>query len=125
MAQERMKQPAGRLTETMIAAVVGAIAECVATSAGGLAVAAAAIEPTHMHLLIPYSGRDIDITGKWLADQTTKAVHRRTSHAGPIWGKGKWCSYVFESDHWENAREYIEGHNVRHGRSRRPYSFLV
>ena len=87
--------------------------------------AAAALEPTHMHLLIPYAGRDIDVTAKWLADQTTKAVHRATGHTGPVWCKGKWCSYVFDSAHWDSIREYIERHNERRGLARRPYPFLV
>ena len=33
-----------------------------------------------------------DGTAKWLADQTTKAIHGRTPHTGPVWCKGKWCS---------------------------------
>ena len=125
MAEERMKHPPVRLTDAMLAAVAEAIAECVAKSAGGLAVAAAAIDSTHTHLLIRYSGRDIEITVKWLADQTTKAVHRRTRHGGPVWCKGKWCSYVFESAYWDNIREYIERHTVCRGRAPRPYAFLT
>lgn len=124
MAEERMKHPPVRLTEIMLEAVAEAIRECVLKSGGGLAVAAAALDPTHMHLLIPYSGRDIDITGKWLADQTTKAVHRRTAHHGPVWCKGKWRSFIFDSDYWDRVCHYIERHNVRRGRDRRPYAFL-
>jgi hypothetical protein len=125
MAEERMLHPPVRLTDAMLAAVAEAIAQCVAKSAVGLAVAAASLDSTPMHLLIPYSGRDIEVTAKWLADQTTKAVHRRTSHAGPVWCKGKWCSFVFEPGHWDNAREYIERHNVERGRGQRPYTFVM
>lgn len=125
MAQERMKHPPVRLTETMVGAVVAALTECVRESNGGLTIVAAAVESTHMHLLIPYNGRNIDKTAKWLADQTTKAVHRATNHSGPVWGKGKWCSYVFDEKHWQNAIEYIERHNLRHGRAAKPYPFLM
>jgi len=125
MAEERMKHPPVRLTNTMIDVVAATIAECVAVSADGLAVAAAAIEPTHLHLLIPYSGRDIDNTAKWLADRMTKAIHRQTAHSGPVWCKGKWCSYVFDQANWDSAKEYIERHNVRRGRHARPYAFLT
>ena len=125
MAEERMKHPKVRLSSEMIDAVVTAIAECIANSAGGLTIVAAAIESTHIHALIPYSGRDIGKTAKWLADQTTKAVHAKTTHSGPVWCKGKWCSYVFDQSHWNSAIQYIERHNIRHGRTARPYPFLM
>jgi len=41
-----------------------------------------------------------------------------------VWGKGKWCSYVFQEGHWQGAMEYIERHNLRHGRPAKPYSFI-
>jgi len=44
MAEERMKHPKVRLSLEMVDAVVNAIAECIAHSAGGLAIVAAAIE---------------------------------------------------------------------------------
>ncbi len=125
MATERMKHAPVRLTKEMVHVVVAAIVECVRISAGGLAIAAAAIESTHAHLLIAYSGRDIDKTAKWLADRTTKAVHRETNHHGPVWCKGKWCSYVFDESHWQGAIDYIERHNTRQGREARPYPFLM
>jgi hypothetical protein len=125
MAEERMKHPPVRLTEAMVNAVVAAIGECVRISRGELTVAAAAVESTHMHLLIPYSGRDIDNTIKWLADKTTKAVHRRTSHNGPVWGKGKSRCYVFDEGHWNSAVKYIQRHNLRHGRPANPYDFIT
>jgi hypothetical protein len=125
MAEERMAHPKVRLSVEMIDAVANAIAQCIANSGGGLAVAAVAIVPTHFHVLIPYSGRDIDKTTKWLADQTTKAVHAKTAHAGPVWCKGKWCSYVFDQSHWNSAVQYVERHNLRNGCSARPYSFLL
>ncbi len=120
-----MKHAPVRLSEGMQRVVADAVGECVAKSAGGVAITAAAIESTHVHLLIPYGGRDIQKTAKWLADQTTKAVHRHTTHGGPVWCKGKWCSYVFERLRWQSTVEYIERHNVRRGREARPYPFLM
>ena len=81
---------------------------------------AATIEPTHMHLLLPNTGRDIDNTAKWIADQTTKAVHRETKHAGPVWTKNNWCDHIDDEQHWENAILYIDDHNIRAGRGSRP-----
>jgi len=125
MAEERMRHPPVRLSAAMIDAVATALRECAAKSHGGLELHAVSIVPTHVHLLIPYSGCDIDKSGKWLADQTTKAVHRYTDHGGPVWCKGKWRTFVFDRSHWENARQYIERHNIRNGLPRRPYSFIT
>ena len=125
MAVERMKRPAVWMSDAMKAVVADAIEQCAAMSAGGLTIATATIEATHFHLLIPYSGRDIHKTAKWLADQTTKAVHRGTDHKGPVWCKGKWCTFVFDESHWQNVVEYIERHNVRRGLGRRPFSFVT
>jgi len=124
MAEERMKHPPTVLDEPMTCAIAEALDHCVHQSNGDLSIAAAAIHVTHMHLLLPYSARDIDRTAKWIADQTTKAVHRRTRHQGPVWGKGKWRVFVFDMDHWRNALRYIEQHNVRKGLPERPYAWL-
>lgn len=122
--QRRMRQAPTVLSEGMIEVIVSAIQECVRKSNGGLKIMAAAIESTHMHLLIPYSGRDIEITAKWLADQTTKAVHRRTTHQGLVWSKNNWIRHIFQPEYWENSLLYIDDHNERSGRGRRPYPFL-
>lgn len=125
MAEERMKHAPVWMSADMIQAVADAVGECVVKSNGGLAVAAATIVSTHMHLLIPYSGRDIDRTTKWLADQTTKAVHRDTGHVGPVWCKGKWRTFVFDQSHWENAKQYIGRHNLKHGLPAQPSAFVL
>jgi hypothetical protein len=85
----------------MIDAIVKAIEDCVKKSAGGLIIAAMAIEQTHMHLGIEYTGRDVEGTAKWIADQTTKAVHRITVHAGPVWCKRKWRSFIYDLPVWD------------------------
>jgi hypothetical protein len=109
----------------MMDIVAQTLGECVAKSNGGLSIAALAIEPTHMHVLIPYSERDIDVTAKWLADQTTKAIHKQATYAGPVWCKGKGCSFVFERSHWGNLGVYIRAHNERAGRPANPYPFIT
>jgi hypothetical protein len=111
MAQERMKHPPVKLTAQMIDIVASTIHKCMTDSKGGLSIAALAIAPTHLHALIPYSGRDIHATLKWLADQTTKAIHKQTAHKGPVWCKGKWCGYVFDEQHWDNIGRYVRRHN--------------
>jgi REP element-mobilizing transposase RayT len=83
MARERMKHPRTFLTPAMTGAVAAAIDGCVLES--DWRIVAAAIESTHMHLLLTYTERNIDGTAKWLAQETTKRVRRDTDFAGPIW----------------------------------------
>ena len=121
MAKERMKHPPVQLNDEMIDAVTSALELCVDKSNGGLSITAVTIQPTHMHLLIPYAGRDIHHTMRWIADQTTKAVHSSTEHTGPVWRKGKWCTYVFDQSHWNNAMQYIQKHHP----APQPYLFVT
>jgi REP element-mobilizing transposase RayT len=122
MAEERQKHPPVRLDSQMRSVVVDTIADCRAQSEWEIA--AASIEPTHSHILMTYCDRKIDNTVKWLKDQTTKAIHRGTRHAGPVWCKGSWRSYIFEDEVWENTRLYIQRHNERRGEGLRPYPFI-
>jgi hypothetical protein len=125
MARRRMTHPPVVLSIEMIDVIVEAISSCVERSQGGLIIVAAAIEPTHAHLLLVNTGRDIDNTAKWLADQTTKAIHRKTLHQGPVWTKNPWCDHIDTQEHWDNAILYIDDHNRRAGRGTRPYPFLA
>jgi REP element-mobilizing transposase RayT len=123
MARERMNHSPTRLTSAMIDAVAAAIGECAACS--DWRVAAAAIESTHIHLLLTYTKRDIDGTAKWIAQQTTKMVHRSTDFCGPVWCEGKWREFIFDDGHWENTRRYIDRHNLRRGLRSRPWDWIV
>lgn len=123
MANERMKHKPVRLNEAMIDTVVDAIDQC--ESSPPWQIAAASIEATHMHLLITYSGLDIKRTIKWLAQQTTKAVHKQTKYEGPVWCEGYWCSYVFDQDYWMNLIQYIQKHNLRRNQPAQPYQFIT
>ena len=124
MAMERQTHPAVILDAAMTAAIVDALGVCVAKAGRDLLIVAAAVDRTHMHLLLPYAGRDIDTTAKWIADQTTKAVHRQTSHQGPVWAKGRWRGFIFDAANFDNAGQYIERHNLRHGMPARPYPWI-
>jgi len=123
MAAERMKYPSVRLNVQMIDVAASVIAEC--TTASPWRIAAASIESTHLHLLITYSGLDIHTTVKWLADRITKAIHRPTAHTSPVWAKGKWCTYIYDSGQWDNTLAYIERHNIHRGQHPRPYPFIT
>lgn len=123
MAAERMKHPPTRFSAEMIKAVAEAVGRCAAVS--DWKVAAAAVEATHMHLLLTFTSRNIDNTVKWIADQTTKAVHARTPFTGPIWCKGRWLQFIYNEEHWENLYGYIERHNLRRGLPAKPYPWIL
>jgi len=122
MAEERMKHPPVRFTPEILRQIEFTIETCQRQSAWKIA--AASVEATHLHLLIPYTAQDIHGTAKWLGQQMTKAIHQFTSHEGPVFCKGHWLQFIFERTHWENTIAYVERHNVRRGESARPYSFL-
>lgn len=123
MAQERMKHPKVRWSPEIIAAMVDSIEECAAES--DWKIVAAAVENTHLHLQLTYSGMDIDRTAKWLAQRMTKSVHANTTHTGPVFCKGRWCVFLFDESHWYNTVRYIEAHNIRRGLGPRPYAFIA
>jgi REP element-mobilizing transposase RayT len=122
MAFERMTHPTVFLDDEMSLAVANALGDCVKK---GLEIAACAIDSTHTHLVLPYSPRDIDITAKWIADQTTKRVHRDCAHQGPLWAKGKWCGFIFDDAQWNATVGYVERHNLRRGLTARPFDWLT
>ena len=122
MAEECQQHPSVKLDLAMQTIVAETIGRCRFES--DWRVAAASIEPTHTHLLLAYSQRDVDDTVKWLKDQMTKAVHRSTAHVGPVWCKGRWRSYIFDPGAWRNTRKYIERLNERRGVGPRPYTFI-
>jgi len=109
MATERMRHRPVRLDQHMIDAATRALRGGEARSDWQFA--ALTMQPTHMHALITYNTRDIDKTVKWLADQMTKTVHACTPHIGPVWCKGRWLQFVFDSSHWDNLIAYIGRHD--------------
>ena len=123
MAKERMKHPPTRFADDMISAIARAVGQCADES--DWRVAAVAIECTHMHLLLTYTERNIDRTAKWIAQMTTKEVHKATKFTRPAWCEGKWCEFVFDLHHWENIRQYIERHNLRRGLPACPWGLII
>jgi REP element-mobilizing transposase RayT len=123
MAAQRQKRPPVRLNAAMQRVAAATIGRCCEDS--DWRIAAASIEATHTHLLLTYSSRDIDLTIKWLKDQATKAIHQETPHGGPVWCKGRWRSFVYDADVWQNTQRYIERHNQRRGVGPRPHAFIT
>jgi|GEM_PF-1323862 len=122
MARERMKFAPLRWDVRMQQIIAATIDRCQRESAWSIS--AAAIEPTHFHLLITYSGRDIYATMKWVAQQITKAVHRDMGTAQPVFCEGRWISVIYDNEHWDNTRGYIERHNERRGVGAKPFAWV-
>jgi hypothetical protein len=122
MAQERMKHPPTRFTPQIIEAVASALGECVMNSDWQFV--ATAFECTHMHTLLTYTERDIDGTAKWIAQITTKSVHKTTTFTRPVWCEGKWLEFIYDHQHWDNVRRYIERHNLRRNLPAKPWDWI-
>ena len=111
MAQELLLSKPVRFNDEMRAVIENTLRQCQAKS--DWTIATMAIEETHIHVLLNPTKRDIDGVLKWLAQETTKAVHRLTSHTGPLWCHGRWRQYITDQEHWDNTFAYIETHNQR------------
>ncbi|NNM87324.1 MAG: hypothetical protein HKL95_02265 [Phycisphaerae bacterium] len=122
MSAERMKHPPVRWTDVALACMENTLAPCGAES--DWRIAAASLEPTHVHLILTYTVRDIDNTCKWLADQCTKAIRKDGGYSGPVWAKGSWRGFIFEPQAWDSAIQYVQRHNIRRGVGPRPYKFF-
>ncbi len=122
MAEERLAHSPVRWTDQIQSVITASLAKCAASSPS--AVAAYCIEETHLHALLTCSPTNIDGTAKWVGQQMTKDVHQQSTHAGPVFCKGRWLQFVFEDSHCANLIRYIESHNFRRGLPPRPYDFL-
>jgi REP element-mobilizing transposase RayT len=83
------------------------------------------IEETHLHALLSQTPLDVERTVKWGAQEMTKAVHRETAHAGPVFCKGRGQQFIFEDSRLANLSRYIRSHNTRRGVSAKPCDFLA
>lgn len=122
MAMERQSHSPCRLDDAMQRQVLTVLESCQSKSDWQLA--SLSVENTHSHLLMTFNSRNIDNTIKWLKDQMTKAIHQNTGYQGPVWCKGKWCSYIFDVEVWENTMAYIQRHNERWEVGANPYPFV-
>jgi REP element-mobilizing transposase RayT len=122
MAEERMKHSPVRWDAKMQGVITATLAKCAANSPWS--VLEYCIEETHFHALLTPSPLDIERTVKWVAQEMTKAVHRETTHATPVFCKGRWLQFIFEDSHLANLSQYIRSHNARRGLPARAIRFL-
>lgn len=92
----------------------------------GLHIRAAAIEATHVHLLIDPIPIDIGVVAGRLKSMTSSALvalpqnrqRRRT------WTTGYWKVFLFDDAAVDAVRGYIEQHNVRRGLAPAPFPWI-
>ncbi len=110
MAAERMAHPPVRWSDEAQRAILACVQHC-AAAASPWDIAAQGIAPTHLHLALTYTTRDIAGTAKWPGQQMTKGVHRDTPHTGPVFCRGCWLQFIYDVNHWDRLLAYIDRHN--------------
>ncbi|MCH8150883.1 MAG: transposase [Planctomycetes bacterium] len=88
---------------------------------------AAAIEPTHVHLLFGPVGEPIGTFVGQLKGASSSAVLRRPGNHGRkrIWTAGYWKVFLFEDETVDAVAEYIEAHNTRRGLPAIPFPWIT
>ena len=122
-----MKRPEKLLTEDDQDAVASIFRLFVTQSSWqipGLVIYAAAIERTHVHLLLGPISMDIDELVGRMKSSSSSAVAGFTFLEEPdkdqvrrTWTRGFWKVFLFDDDAMKSVQKYIEAHNTRRGYS--------
>jgi REP element-mobilizing transposase RayT len=120
-AAEALTEPPKSLTPAEIDIVTGVIADCVGVDK--LHPIAAAIEPTHVHLLIGPTATDTSTIVGRMKGRSSSAVcaacgRKRT------WTAGYWQVFLFDDTGVAAVQRYIERHNERRGLPAAPFAWL-
>ena len=89
-------------------------------------VIAAAIEPTHVHLLTGPLKQDVAAFVGRLKGSTSSALLRRPENAGGTrtWTSGYWKVFFFDHRAVPTVQNYIEEHNQRRGLPAAPWDWV-
>lgn len=120
------------LTAYEISVVAEKIGEIVHLAPGmpgaicGLRIEAAAIEPTHVHLLLAPLAHDIEDAVGRLKSQTSSALLKLPDNWNRkrTWTAGYWKAFLFDPAIIPIVRLYIEAHNQRRGLLPMPYAWI-
>ena len=87
---------------------------------------AAAIEPTHVHLLLAPLQHDIDKAVGSIMSQTSSALLKLPENWNRkrTWTAGYWKVFIFDVAVVPIVRRYIEGHNERRGLASAPFEWI-
>lgn len=132
-ARSLMKEPAKVLGPDEIAFVGDALGEWLrpvgrpAASPGkpGAMCVAAAVEPTHVHLLIGPVQENIGRFVGRLKGKSSSAArgHPENWDRRRIWGTGYWKVFLFDDEAVEAVAEYVIAHNRRRGLADVPFEW--
>ena len=89
-------------------------------------VLAAAIEPTHIHLLTGPLKQDIAAFAGRLKGATSSALLKQSENCDRkrIWTSGYWKVFLFDEPAVICVKDYIERHNERRGMPSAPYDWI-
>jgi len=124
-ARERMTEPAKVLSneERLV------VAETLGTLVGGAEqprAYAAAIEETHVHLLLGPVAEDIGKAAGRFKGKTSSAVLQlpASRERQRTWTAKYWKVFLFDETAFAAVKQYIEAHNIRRGLPASPFSWI-
>ena len=93
---------------------------------GGSRVFAAAVEPTHVHLLFSALQYNVDDVAGRIKSQTSSMLleSRGQPEVRRIWTNGFWRVFLFDAEGVAGVQNYVEEHNERRGMPRSPHAWL-
>lgn len=88
---------------------------------------AAAVESTHVHLLLGPLNEAIDrVVGRFKGRASSEVIARGSDPARTrTWTTGFWKVFLWDRDGLATVAEYIEQHNLRRGLPRHPYDWIT
>ena len=104
------------------------VAETIGQRAGsGVDFHAAAIEPTHVHLLMGPIQEHVSSFAGRLKGTTSSAVLGVPGNTGRqrIWTSGYWKVFLYDLESMVAVKEYIDDHNRRSGLNAEPFDWLT
>ncbi len=127
-ATELAKEPPRVLTSSDQEIVADTIGEVLNNQMESSArIYAAAIERTHVHVLLGPLDENIERVVGRLKGRTSSAVVARGSEPGRkrTWTAGYWKVFLYDSRSIRPVMEYIEAHNLRRGLMAAPYQWIT
>jgi hypothetical protein len=88
---------------------------------------AAAIEPTHVHLLIGPCEEDISAFAGRIKGRSSSELGRIPENAGRkrVWTEGYWNVFLFDEEAVRTVKDYVEDHNRRRGLPSAPFTWVA
>ena len=123
-AKETLKSPAVQITGQQ--ALTISIGFAAAIKEAGYRIHACAILPDHVHLVIGWHPRDVEIIVKHLKSNGTRQLRKNGEwDERKLWGEHGWNVYLNEVADVERAIAYVEANPLKEGKRRQRWSFVT